>query len=58
MTSGMLKPGKIDEVKDMTFLDRAGQPDEIAGMAVFLMSDHSSYMTGSEVIIDGGMTSW
>jgi len=37
-------------------LGRIGEPEEIAGAAVFLASSASSYMTGQSVIIDGGMT--
>jgi len=36
-------------------LGRIGRPDEVAEMMVFLVSDQSSYSTGSEFIIDGGM---
>lgn len=39
-----------------TLLDRLGQPDEIAHGAVFLASDESSFMTGSDLLIDGGYT--
>lgn len=35
---------------------RIGEPDEVAELAMFLASDKSSYMTGSEVLIDGGYT--
>ncbi len=37
-------------------MHRAGTPEEIAGMALFLASDEASYMTGAVVTIDGGWT--
>ena len=39
-----------------TLLGRLGAPDEIAAGAVFLASDESSFMTGSDLLIDGGYT--
>lgn len=39
-----------------TPLQRAGQPEEIAAGIVFLASDESSFITGSELVIDGGWT--
>lgn len=35
-------------------LERVGEPEEIAGVAAFLASEDSSFMTGSEVFVDGG----
>jgi NAD(P)-dependent dehydrogenase (short-subunit alcohol dehydrogenase family) len=39
-----------------TPLQRAGQPEEIAAGILFLASDESSFITGSELVIDGGWT--
>lgn len=39
-----------------TPLQRAGQPEEIAAGILFLASDESSFVTGSELVIDGGWT--
>jgi hypothetical protein len=36
---------------------RAGAPEEIAYSAVFLASDETSYITGANILVDGGMTS-
>lgn len=41
-----------------TPMGRLGEPAEIGPLAVFLASDASSFMTGSNVLIDGGYTVW
>lgn len=37
-------------------LKRFGRPEEVAKAALFLASDDSSFMTGEEIVLDGGMT--
>jgi NAD(P)-dependent dehydrogenase (short-subunit alcohol dehydrogenase family) len=41
---------------ERTLLKRLGTVEDIAKAALFLASDDSAYMTGSEVVVDGGMT--
>jgi NAD(P)-dependent dehydrogenase (short-subunit alcohol dehydrogenase family) len=46
----------IDEAYRMTTLGRQGNVKEIKGLYLYLASNASTYMTGSDVLIDGGYT--
>ncbi|ROW04629.1 hypothetical protein VPNG_07396 [Cytospora leucostoma] len=49
-------PRVINEGLRMTPLGRQGDPKEIKALYLYLASDASTYMTGSEIVIDGGYT--
>jgi len=62
--TGMTKPifdrarerGTADKIGQLNPLKRAGQPHEIAAMALFLASDEASYVNGQAFPVDGGLT--
>jgi len=55
MTDNMA-PARLQSLLERTPMGRKGTPLEVAYGALFLASDESSFMTGAELVIDGGMT--
>ncbi|MGC8593813.1 MAG: SDR family NAD(P)-dependent oxidoreductase [Nitrososphaeria archaeon] len=50
------KEAVYEALKKLHPLGRLGKPEEVASVIVFLLSDDASFMTGSEVVVDGGYT--
>ncbi|MTD53138.1 SDR family NAD(P)-dependent oxidoreductase [Amycolatopsis pithecellobii] len=48
--------GHAEAWRALVPLHRAGTPDEVAQAVLFLASDRSAYVTGTEIVVDGGLT--
>jgi len=56
MTNNLLDvPESRKNLEDMTPLPRLGEPVDIAYGTLYMASDEASFMTGSELVIDGGV---
>lgn len=49
-------PARLKEVNERAPLRRIGDPDEIAGTAIYLASRAGSFVTGQNIVVDGGVT--
>ncbi len=63
--TGMTRPlfemaraaGKQDRIGQLNPLRRAGQPEEVASLVAYLLSDEASYVNGQALVVDGGLSS-
>ncbi|MFT7586904.1 MAG: NAD(P)-dependent dehydrogenase (short-subunit alcohol dehydrogenase family), partial [Cellvibrionaceae bacterium] len=51
-------PDFIPRLESKTPLGRMGKPEELKGTLLLLASDAGSYITGQNILVDGGWTAW
>lgn len=58
----LVRNASFDAIKaqmgERLLIDRLGRPDEIARTAVFLASDEASFVSGADIVVDGGYTAF
>ncbi|ABS63120.1 3-oxoacyl-(acyl-carrier-protein) reductase, putative [Parvibaculum lavamentivorans DS-1] len=53
--TAMIEAAPVEEILKMIPMQRLGQPDEIAGIVAFILSDEAGYMTRQVISVNGGM---
>ena len=57
MTASTLSKDERRALASQVPMNRFAQPDEIAKVVLFLASDQNSYLTGQNIVVDGGFVS-
>ena len=52
------RPDYMEEIISRVPLNRIGKPEELSGAIIYLMSGASSYVTGHNLVVDGGYSVW
>ena len=53
----LTQPERLERILNRTPMGRIGKPEEVAGLVAFLAMDQAGYITGQNILVDGGMTS-
>jgi tropinone reductase I len=54
--SVLAQPERLEKILSRTPMNRVGQPEEVASIVAFLAMDKASYITGQNILVDGGMS--
>jgi tropinone reductase I len=54
--SVLAQPDRLEKILARTPMNRVGQPEEVASLVTYLAMDKASYITGQNIMVDGGMS--
>ena len=54
--SVLSQPERLEKILARTPMNRVGQPEEVASLVAYLSMDNASYITGQNIMVDGGMS--
>jgi Tropinone reductase 1 len=50
------QPDRLQKIVNRTPLNRVGKPEEVASLVAYLAMEKASYITGQNIMVDGGMS--